>query len=241
MMKHPYKITGITCDSCKEKITKALLSISEITDVEIHRETGIAEISMSKHVQTPVMQESLSKVGPYTISMDMKASMQGVKKKNHIKDLAPLFVIVGTVLLLSVISTLVTKNNFAFGMRMFMGGFFVVFGMLKILKLKDFAIAYKEYDILAMRSNTYAHAYPFIELGLGVLYFTNLIPVTTSIMTIIIMGIGAIGVYRKLQKKEEIPCACLGTVFKVPMTWVTLVEDLLMVVMALIMIIIMVM
>lgn len=119
---------------------------------------------------------------------------------------------------------------------MFMGGFFFVFGILKILKLKDFAIAYKEYDILAMRSNAYAHAYPFIELGLGVLYFTNLIPLATNIATVIIMSIGAIGVYRKLRNKEEIPCACLGTVFKVPMTWVTLVEDLLMVFMALVMI-----
>ena len=124
-------------------------------------------------------------------------------------------------------------------MRMFMGGFFVVFGILKVLKLKDFAIAYKEYDILAMKSNAYAHIYPFIELGLGILYFTNLIPLTTNIATVIIMSIGAVGVYRKLRKKEEIPCACLGTVFKVPMTWVTLVEDLLMVVMAIIMLVLM--
>lgn len=241
MMKHTYKITGMTCDACKEKITNTLLSIPEITDVEIHRETGIAEVSMSEHVQTPVMQKALSKVGPYNISMDMKASMQEMKKKNHIKDLIPLFVIVVFILLFSIIITLATKNGFAFGMRMFMGGFFVIFGMLKAMKLKDFAIAYKEYDILAMRSNSYAHTYPFIELGLGILYFTNLIPFTTNIATVIIMSIGAIGVYRKLGNKEEIPCACLGTVFKVPMTWVTLVEDLLMVVMALIMIIVMAM
>jgi hypothetical protein len=120
-----------------------------------------------------------------------------------------------------------------------MGGFFAVFGMLKILKLKDFAIAYKEYDIIAKHSNLYAHAYPFIELALGALYFTNAIPLITNILTIIVMGTGAIGVYQKLLKKEEIPCACLGTIFKVPMTWVTLVEDLLMVVMAIIMIVLM--
>lgn len=119
-----------------------------------------------------------------------------------------------------------------------MAGFFVVFGLLKVLKLKDFAIAYKEYDIIAMRSGVYAHTYPFIELGLGFLYFSNLVPMVINIITIIVMGIGAIGVYLKLRKKETIPCACLGTVFKVPMTWVTLVEDLLMVVMAIIMMIV---
>ncbi len=238
-MKHIYKITGMTCDNCKDKITQALQSIQEITKVEIDREKGLVDVSMSKHVQTPVMQEVLTTLGDYSISMDMEASMEKEKKKNHFKDLIPLFVIVGAILLFSIIMTLVTVKDFQFGMRMFMGGFFVVFGMLKVLKLKDFAIAYKEYDIVAKHSSTYAHAYPFIELALGILYFINIIPFITNILTIIIMGIGAIGVYTKLRKREEIPCACLGTVFKVPMTWVTLAEDLFMVIMAIIMIVLM--
>jgi copper chaperone CopZ len=237
-MKHTYKITGMTCDNCKEKITHALKSISGITQVEIDRVKGLAEISMSEHIQTPVMQDALTGLGNYSISMDMGTSMKQVaENKSHIKDLIPLFVIVGAILLFSVIITFLMNQNFGFGMRMFMGEFFVVFGTLKLIKLKDFAIAYKEYDIIAKRSNVYAHAYPFIELGLGILYFTNLVPFITNIITIIVMGIGAIGVYIKLLKKEEIPCACLGTVFKVPMTWVTLVEDLLMVAMAVIMLI----
>ena len=150
-----------------------------------------------------------------------------------------MFVIVGAILLFSIIMTLVIGKDFQFGMRMFMGGFFAVFGILKVLKLKDFAVAYKEYDIIAKHSSLYAHAYPFIELALGILYFINIIPLTTNILTIIVMGIGATGVYIKLRKHEEIPCACLGTVFKVPMTWVTLAEDLLMVIMAIIMIVLM--
>ena len=239
MMKHTYKITGMTCDSCKGKITQALESIPEITKVQTDRENERAEISMSEHVQTPVMQTAISSLGKYTISMDMGVSMEEAKKKNHIKDLIPLFVIVGAILIFSIITSLITGNGFSFGMRMFMGGFFTVFGILKVLKLKGFAIAYKEYDIIAKHSNLYAHSYPFIELALGILYFINIIPLTTNILTIIVMGIGAIGVYIKLRKHEEIPCACLGTVFKVPMTWVTLAEDLLMVIMAIIMIVLM--
>jgi len=240
MMKHTYKITGMTCDNCKQKITSALGSLSGITQIEINREKGQAEISMSEHVQTLVMQEVLTSLGDYSISMDMGTSMKQVaEKKNHMKDLIPLFVIVGSILLFSVIITLSMGQNFTFGMRMFMGGFFLVFGLLKMMKLKDFAIAYKEYDIVARNSSIYAHTYPFIELSLGVLYFTNTLPFFTNTLTIIVMGIGAIGVYIKLRKKEEIPCACLGTVFKVPMTWVTLIEDMLMVVMAIIMLILM--
>lgn len=232
-MKHTYKIAGMTCNSCEEKITKVLLTLPEITKVSIDREKGIADISMSTHIQTSHMQEALSNVGSYTISMDMEASMEAMNQnKNHVKDLIPLFVIVGGILAFAILMSIFKNQNFAFAMRMFMGGFFVIFGLLKVLKLKDFALAYKEYDILAQRSSLYAHAYPFIELILGILYFTHSVPITTAIITIVVMGIGAIGVYLKLKKKEEIPCACLGTVFKVPMTWVTLVEDLLMVAMA---------
>jgi len=229
----------MTCDNCKGKIIQALEYITEITKVEIDRENETAEISMSEYVQTPVMQTAVSSLGKYIISMDMGVSIEEAKKKNHIKDLIPLFVIVGAILIFSIITSLITGNGFSFGMRMFMGGFFAVFGILKVLKLKDFAVAYKEYDILAKHSSLYAHSYPFIELALGILYFINITPLITNIITIIVMGIGAIGVYRKLLKKEEIPCACLGTVFKVPMTWVTLVEDILMVVMAIIMIVLM--
>ena len=51
------------------------------------------------------------------------------------------------------------------------------------------------------------------------------------------MAISSIGVAIELSKKKEIMCACLGVVFKLPMTYVTLLEDLLMAAMALIMLI----
>ncbi|MBI4369580.1 MAG: hypothetical protein HY547_05055 [Elusimicrobia bacterium] len=50
------------------------------------------------------------------------------------------------------------------------------------------------------------------------------------------MVISSVGVIQKLREKEEIPYACLGMVFKVPMTWVTFAEDLLMAAEALLMI-----
>jgi hypothetical protein len=50
------------------------------------------------------------------------------------------------------------------------------------------------------------------------------------------MSINSIGVYIALQKKETLMCACLGSLFKLPMTYVTLAEDLIMGLMALIMI-----
>lgn len=89
-------------------------------------------------------------------------------------------------------------------------------------------MAYRKYDLLAMVSPLYTKLYPFLEIGFAVAYFTNWNMTLVNTLVLGVMLVSALGVYLKLRKKEEIPCACLGTVFKVPVTWVTLGEDLLM-------------
>lgn len=118
-------------------------------------------------------------------------------------------------------------------MLAFMGWFFLVFGALKTLRLSGFVEAYRMYDLVAMRSRAYAYAYPFLEIAFGLAYLAAWQVKPVSVLVLIVMLIGALGVYRKLRAREEIPCACLGTVFTVPMTYVTLGEDLLMAAMAL--------
>jgi len=149
--------------------------------------------------------------------------------KHTIKDFYPLIGILAVVTVLTLGSVLIFSMSI---MTSFMGWFFVVFGSLKISKLKDFAIAYREYDVVAMRSKAYAHFYPFLELSFGLAYLFQFYLNVTNVVVVVVMLISAYGVYLKLKKREEIPCACLGTVFKIPMTWVTLGEDLLMAVMA---------
>lgn len=158
-----------------------------------------------------------------------------IKDKYTIKDFAPLIIIFSIILLFSIIVPVRTGGDWMDGMRLFMGGFFLIFGILKLIKLKAFAEAYQMYDIIAMRSKGYAFLYPFIEVALGIFFLLSFKLVLINQITLIVMLISAIGVYIKLRKKEKIMCACLGTVFKVPMTWVTLFEDLLMAIMAFIM------
>ncbi len=115
----------------------------------------------------------------------------------------------------------------------FMAGFFLVFGAFKLLRLNAFAEAYAMYDIIAKRSTTYAYLYPFIEIILGFAYLFRLYPTATNLVTLIVMIISSMGVAQELAQKRTIECACLGMVFKIPMTYVTLCEDLLMAGMAL--------
>jgi hypothetical protein len=75
-----------------------------------------------------------------------------------------------------------------------MGVFFIVFGALKVIKLKAFAEAFAGYDLLAMKSKVYALVYPFIEIALGVLLLKNILPFWTNVMVAVIMLVGALGV-----------------------------------------------
>ena len=113
-----------------------------------------------------------------------------------------------------------------------MAGFFLVFSFFKLLDLTAFADSYQMYDVIAARSRGYALAYPFIELVLGVAYVVRFEPVLTNAVTLVVMLVGAYGVLKSLLAGRKIRCACLGAVLNLPMTYVTLVEDALMAVMA---------
>ena len=89
---------------------------------------------------------------------------------------------------------------------------------------------------LAARWLGWGRIYPFVELALGVAYLTNASPLITYWVTIVIMSFSAIGVIRAVVSRTQIQCACLGTVFNLPMSTVTIVEDVGMVVMAIVMI-----
>lgn len=120
-------------------------------------------------------------------------------------------------------------------MRLFMGGFFAVFGLFKIANIAEFVSAYRTYDIIAKRSKLYAYVYPFIELFLAFQYFWYEFPVFTNIVTIIVLGISSIGVFQVLLSKKKLRCACLGNTIKLEVSTVTAIEDVGMVVMAVLM------
>jgi copper chaperone CopZ len=122
-------------------------------------------------------------------------------------------------------------------MANFMGGFFLAFSFFKLLNLRGFVDAYQTYDVLARRMRAYGYAYPFIELALGVAYLLRFAPFITNLGTLAVMLLSIVGVTQALIEKRRIKCACLGTVFNLPMTKVTFMEDALMASMALVMLV----
>ncbi len=114
----------------------------------------------------------------------------------------------------------------------FMAGFFLVFGGFKTIKLPAFAEAYEMYDVIAKKSKIYAYIYPFIEIGLGLAFLFRFEVITAAWITLVLMLINSVGAYNGIRDKKVLMCACLGSVFKLPMSFVSLGEDLLMAVMA---------
>jgi hypothetical protein len=104
--------------------------------------------------------------------------------------------------------------------------------MLKLFHPRDFAKGFQIYDLVAKKFSAYAYLYPFIELGLGLSYLSFAYPQITYLLTVLIMAIGAIGVIRALRKGLNVRCACMGTILDVPLSTVTLSEDIGMGIMA---------
>jgi hypothetical protein len=117
-------------------------------------------------------------------------------------------------------------------MSHFMGGFFLVFSFFKLLDIAGFAKAYGTYDIVAKKFKIYGYIYPVLELVLGILFVMRFSPLFTNVFTFVLMTVSTIGVIQTLRIKSDFQCACLGTIFKLPMTRITLFEDLLMVLMS---------
>lgn len=240
-MKHTYKITGMTCSSCEEKVRSSLLQVENITSVTISKDTELAIITMDKYVALNDLKTALD--AKYHIETNVKEEINEDVKSwfETYKPILLIFfyiVIVTTIMALQSIKTnqMEPTEIVMKWMNHFMGGFFLAFSFFKFLDLKGFAESYKMYDIVAKRIPFWAYLYPFVELGLGLLFLSNIFPLLTNSITFIVMTISIIGVLQAVFNKKKIQCACLGAVFNLPMSTVTVIEDALMIVMSGIMI-----
>jgi copper chaperone CopZ len=235
-MTHEYSIEGMHCQSCVQKITAALERVRGVSAAEVTLTPPQARVVMDTHIPTSMLDAAVKAIGNYSISetptpVGPSASADGEHIGNE--SLYPLFLIVGYIVGVVMLVALATGQWMPHTlMNHFMAGFFLVFSFFKFLDLRGFADAYFSYDVVASRMPAWGFIYPFVELGLGVAYLLNLAPWTTNAVTLVVMLISAIGVLKTLLDKRTIRCACLGTVLKLPMTKVTLVEDLGMAAMA---------
>ena len=231
----------MTCGSCVARVKSELLKLGDLLSVDVQLQSPQATISMNKHITTAALQQAVSKAGHYTIA-EADGGMVAMHKTNDKADekssYFPIFLIFGYITGITLVIQFAQGSfNWMQWMSHFMAGFFLVFSFFKLMNLKGFAEGYRSYDIVAKKTPAWGFIYPFVELGLAFAFLTGFDPLTTNIVTLVVMAVSSIGVIQSLVKKTTFQCACLGTVIKLPLSKVTLFEDLLMVAMSAVMII----
>lgn len=240
-MVHTYNITGMTCGNCAQKVKSALEKLQGIDSAEVNLEQKQAVVTMSRHINTAELNKAVSEAGNYSLTENGISSHSGhaveiVEKKSFITTYKPILLIFAYITGFSVLSEFFSSGfNIMHAMHVFMGGFFIAFSFFKLLDLKGFAYSYMSYDVIAKKWVGWGYIYPLVELALGAAFIFHYQIFAATVITLVVMGISSIGVIQSLVSKKKFQCACLGTVFNLPMSNITLIEDLLMVVMSIVM------
>lgn len=116
----------------------------------------------------------------------------------------------------------------------FIGLSMVVLALLKLQDVETFATMFLNYDLLARRWVPYSYAYPFAEGLAGVLMVAGVATWLSVPLALFIGSVGAVSVFKAVYlDKRQLKCACVGGASKVPLGFVSLTENLMMVAMAL--------
>lgn len=214
-----YPLQGLTCQKCVSRVTAALAPLAQ--DVRVTLDPPAAMLTGAT-ADKAAIRAALQQAGHYDLAEEGTPAT-----KSWLATYRPLLLIIGYISLGSLAAGSVTG-----WMHHFMTGFFLVFSFFKFLDLRGFADAYASYDLLAARWRPYGFIYPFIELGLGIAYLFHWQETATNWFVLFLMLFGSIGVIQTLRAGRKIRCACLGTVLNLPMSTVTIVEDLGMAAMA---------
>ena len=208
----------MTCAGCARKVEAALKAVAPSATVTL--DPPIASVTGAA---METLNTALSAIGKYRLSAAAPSAFE-TDRQSLLKTYFPLFLVLALIALAAFAGT--------DWMISFMAGFFLVFGAFKLLDVRAFTDAYATYDVVARRFRPWGTAYPFVETALGFAFLFQFQLYAATWFALILSLVGAIGVIQSVMAKQTIKCACLGTVFNLPMSSVTIVENLGMAAMA---------
>ena len=222
-MKQIIHIEGMTCQGCASSVEKAIAQLPTLESVSANPKTGVVVVLQ----QSPVHPDEIKAVLPPKYALvDNPSTFPSKAKQLFPLGLIFVFLIGGTTIIhFPIFETQAVLPDF-------MGLFFVLFSFFKFLDLKGFQDSFRQYDPLAKSLPIYGWVYPFVELTLGVLFLMQWEVQLALWLTLGILSITTLGVVRVLLSKQQIQCACLGSVLNLPMTEATLIENAVMIGMA---------
>jgi copper chaperone CopZ len=230
-MKNTFKIAGMTCQGCANSIERGLENDPNILMATVSLEDRELTTQSTKRLDDQYINLIISSLGSYKVQ-NRKENLFS-KLCAHFNSKKPIFL----GLLIVTISSLslqtshesFTLNNWFMS---YMGVFFMLFSFLKLLNVQGFSRTFSRYDYLAKTIPGFAICYPFLELFLGIAFLTQTMLIVAGIITLIVMISQSIGISTVLRANQTIQCACLGSSINLPISYLTLFENLVMILMS---------
>jgi glutaredoxin len=204
--------------------------------VEDHLLSSRAEVDAFKAQHqvktTPQIFMEGNRIGGYE---DLKRHL-GMSKSTVLSTYWPVIAVFLVAAAMAIAASVATES---LGLRTLQ--WFVAFSMclLALLKLQDverFSSMFLGYDLLARRWIRYGYIYPFAEFTAGALMISGRLTLLSAPLALFIGGIGAVSVIKAVYiEKRDIKCACVGGNSTVPLGTVSLIENVMMVFMAIVM------
>lgn len=244
-MHHHLYLEGLTCMGCVKSVRESLSQVKGLEIDQLDLSTGRLDFQLSEETDLDQVIEHIPSKYRVLNQSKLKTDQGGAplvdlptsdKAVSKWRQLFPLFLIFGFLWSVNGLNALVYDLSLRDFMLDFMASFYLVFSFFKFLDLRGFVNAFRGYDPLANRLALYGYIYPFIELTLGLMFLTSFAIDLAVYTTLFILGLTTVGVIDQLRQKNKIVCACLGSVLNLPMTEATLIENLIMIAMAMILI-----
>lgn len=147
----------------------------------------------------------------------------------------PVLAVFAVTFLMAVTAGLAVEGTFSVirVLELFIAFSMCVLGILKLQDVLSFSTGFVQYDLVARRYVPYAYVYPVVEAGAGVLMIGGFLTWLAAPAVLIVSTIGAVSVFKAVYiEKRDLNCACVGGGSSVPLGFISLTENLMMMAMA---------
>ena len=166
---------------------------------------------------------------------DLSAHFGNGPKKQDATTYQPVIALFSVAALMAIAVTYLTSETVLIGrtIEWFISISMVLLGLQKLQDVEKFSTMFLNYDLLAQRWVRYGYIYPFVETGAGLLMMAGVLTWLSAPAALFVATIGAVSVFKAVYiDKRELKCACVGGDSNVPLGFVSLTENLMMIGMA---------
>mgnify|MGYP001258469719 FL=1 len=226
-----YKVEGMTCQACADTIETGVKTNLGVLLAHVSLEKKELRIQSDTIFDINNINSVVKNLGDYRIRDNNPGLISNIVE--YFVSKKPI-VIALSLVTISSLALQVPTNTFDINKWFitYMGLFFMLFSFLKLLNVSGFSMTFKKYDLISKKIPVFSTIYPYIELTLAIAFLTESLLMYAMIFTLIFMISQSIGVYKSLRSSEQIQCACMGSAISLPLSSLTLIENIIMISMA---------